>query len=123
MFIASSFEENLYKILTFVLSSGECTLYATAERRNKKRDPVDRARVGYKVDLIVEFTGLHWKPEIGCGKVAGGLPRCSRSKEWKDTIKLAWELRDLWALTQEELAGVDASALVAWLVSWHTVII
>jgi len=96
------------------VSYGERILNATAVRRNKERDPENRARAGYKVDVIVEFLGLHWMPEIGCGEVSGGLPCCSRAKECIDVIKLAWGLRDMWALAQEQLVGVDASALVVW---------
>ncbi|RUS27508.1 hypothetical protein BC938DRAFT_483148 [Jimgerdemannia flammicorona] len=45
------------------VSYGERTLNATAERQNKKRNPANRARAGYKVDIIIEFSGLHWMPE------------------------------------------------------------
>ncbi|CAG8585188.1 7451_t:CDS:2 [Paraglomus brasilianum] len=43
-----------------------------------------------KIDVLIDFTGLHWIPEIGC------------------------ELRDIWLLNQEELVGVDTSSLVLW---------
>ncbi|RUP10420.1 hypothetical protein BC936DRAFT_140009 [Jimgerdemannia flammicorona] len=93
---------------------GEHTLQATAVRRNKDSNPAQRARTGYKVDVLVEFLDLDWRPDISCGEVSGGLPRCSRAKEWRDTLKLGWELRDMWAMVQDELFSVDASGLVIW---------
>ncbi|CAG8557202.1 8515_t:CDS:2 [Paraglomus occultum] len=62
---------------------GERTLEATADRRNKGRDPFGRARDGYKVDAIIEYQELSWLPTIGCGEVSGGL-----------------ELRDIWRKAQ-----------------------
>ncbi|CAH1771321.1 13519_t:CDS:1, partial [Entrophospora sp. SA101] len=53
-------------------------------------------------------------PVIGCLEVSGGLPRCSRSKEWGDTLKLGLELRDLWVIAGDHLTGVDISELVLW---------
>ncbi|RUS29178.1 hypothetical protein BC938DRAFT_480958 [Jimgerdemannia flammicorona] len=97
----------------FQIYYGEKSLRATAMRRNKGGDPTKRARTGYKVDVLIELDSL-WKPTIGCGEVSGGLPRCSISKEWADTLKLALELRDVWALAQDELEGVDATKLVVW---------
>ncbi|RUS13040.1 hypothetical protein BC937DRAFT_86445 [Endogone sp. FLAS-F59071] len=75
---------------------GEQSLKATTARRNKNRNPEERARAGFKVDAIILYVGLYWHPEIGCGEVAGGLPRY------------------LWAVAQDELAGVDATELVMW---------
>ncbi|RIB09561.1 hypothetical protein C2G38_2251306 [Gigaspora rosea] len=69
----------------------ESTLDATATRRNFERDPLERSRIGYKVDAFFKFCGLHRTPEIGSG-----------------------ELRDMWVLAQEQLNGVDASNLVMW---------
>jgi len=77
-------------------------------------DPTERARMGYRVDVLVKFHGLHWSPDLACGEISGGLPRCSHAKEWIDTLKLSWELRDVWALAQDQLNGVDASTLVVW---------
>ncbi|RUS30813.1 hypothetical protein BC938DRAFT_478930 [Jimgerdemannia flammicorona] len=85
-----------------------------AVRRNKGRDPADRAKMGYRVDIQVEFRDLHWQPTVGCGEISGGLPRCSLAKEWTDTLKLWLEIRDTWAMAQEELEGIDASNLVIW---------
>jgi hypothetical protein len=82
-------------------------------RRNKGRDPIKRARTGYKVDILVELGSL-WRPALGCGEVSGGLPHCSPSKEWSDTLKLALELRDVWTMAQDELEGIDATKLVVW---------
>ncbi|RUP51903.1 hypothetical protein BC936DRAFT_144647 [Jimgerdemannia flammicorona] len=62
------------------VSYGEVTLNATSERRNKKRDPADRARSGYKMDVLVEFHGLHWKPEIDCGEISLVAP--ARRSRW-----------------------------------------
>ncbi|CAG8647026.1 18367_t:CDS:2, partial [Gigaspora rosea] len=70
------------------------TLNATATRRNFDRDHLERSRIGYKVDVLFKFCGLHWTPEIGSGEISGGLLRCTIAKEWMDTIKLGWELRD-----------------------------
>ncbi|RGB25990.1 hypothetical protein C1646_771024 [Rhizophagus diaphanus] len=70
---------------------GKASLEATANRRNKGTDPNDRARIGYKVDVIFEYRGISWTPAIGCIEVSGGLTRCSRSKEWDDTRKLGLE--------------------------------
>ncbi|RUP48050.1 hypothetical protein BC936DRAFT_145021 [Jimgerdemannia flammicorona] len=93
---------------------GEKSLEATAARRNKGSDPNKRARVGYKVDTAIEYQELDWAPVIGCVEISGGLPRCSRSKEWDDTLKLGLELRDLWVFTEEQLVGVDTTHLVFW---------
>ncbi|CAB5358204.1 unnamed protein product [Rhizophagus irregularis] len=92
---------------------GETLLEATANRRNKGTDPNDRARIGYKVDVIFEYR-ISWAPVIGCMEVSGGLPRCSRSKEWDDTRKLGLELRDLWLDAMEKLAGANANEIVWW---------
>ncbi|CAG8687449.1 130_t:CDS:2 [Funneliformis mosseae] len=98
----------------YVIRYFESTLRATAIRRNSGGDPTERARMGYRVDVLVKFNGLHWSPDLGCGEISGGLPRCSSAKEWMDTLKLGWELRDVWALTQDQLNGVDASNLIVW---------
>ncbi|CAI2195091.1 64_t:CDS:2, partial [Funneliformis geosporum] len=98
----------------YVIRYFESTLRATAIRRNSGGDPTERARMGYRVDVLVNFHGLYWSPDLGCGEVSGGLPRCSSAKEWMDTLKLGWELRDVWALSQDRLNGVDASNLVIW---------
>ncbi|CAB4477053.1 unnamed protein product [Rhizophagus irregularis] len=98
----------------YVIQYFESTLRATAIRRNSGGDPTERARMGYRVDVLIKFNGLHWSPDLGCGEVSGGLPRCTSAKEWMDTLKLGWELRDVWVLTQDQLNGVDASALVVW---------
>ena len=100
--------------MNFCLHSGEHSLDATAERRSEKTDPANRARAGYKVDVIIKYTGLHWTPEISCGEVSGGLPRCTRAKEWADTVKLVWKLRDMWNLAQKKMVEVDATDLVIW---------
>ncbi|RUS14361.1 hypothetical protein BC937DRAFT_93933 [Endogone sp. FLAS-F59071] len=47
---------------------GEQTLEPTAVRRNEGSDPNERARAGYKVDVIVEYQDLNWLPVIGCGR-------------------------------------------------------
>jgi len=70
--------------------------------------------MGYRVDVLVKFYGLHWSPDLACGETSGRLLKCSRAKEWIDTLKLGWELRDVWALIQDQLNGVDASTLVVW---------
>ncbi|RUS16021.1 hypothetical protein BC937DRAFT_91690 [Endogone sp. FLAS-F59071] len=44
----------------------EQTLEPTAVRRNEGSDPNERARAGYKVDVIVEYQDLNWLPVIGC---------------------------------------------------------
>ncbi|CAB4388117.1 unnamed protein product [Rhizophagus irregularis] len=93
---------------------GETSLEATANRRNKGTDPNDRARIGYKVDVIFEYREIRWIPVIGCMEVSGGLPRCSRSKEWDDTRKLGLELRDLWLDATEKLADANANEIVWW---------
>ncbi|CAG8675993.1 3793_t:CDS:2, partial [Scutellospora calospora] len=93
---------------------GGQSLDATAIRRNKERNPNDRARIGFKVDAAMEYQNLSWTPVIGCLKVSGGLPRCSRSKEWDDTLKLGLELRDLWAVAEDQLKGTDVDKLVWW---------
>jgi len=98
----------------FHFPSGEHTLEPTASRRNLARDPNERARLGYRVDVIVEFTKLHWTPVVACGEISGGLPRCCRNKEWTDTLKLSLELRDVWTMAQDELGIVDAMNLVVW---------
>ncbi|CAG8696596.1 16732_t:CDS:2, partial [Racocetra fulgida] len=77
--------------------------YPTAVRRNKERDPNDRARIGFKVDAAIEYQNISWTPVLGCLEVSGGLPRCSRSKEWDTTLKLGLELRDLWAIAEGQL--------------------
>jgi len=102
----------LFVFFTFV--SGEQSLPESATRRNKGRDPSDRARLGFKVDVMIEYQDLDWTPVVGCVEVAGGLPQCSRSKEWSDTLKLALELRDLWASTTDRLAGMNTKGLVYW---------
>jgi hypothetical protein len=101
-------------VLSSILFSGEQSLEATAIRRNKERDPNERARIGFKVDAMIEYQNLSWIPVIGCLEVSGGLPRCSRSKEWDDTLKLGLELRDLWAIARDQLMGIDVSQLVWW---------
>ncbi|CAG8558638.1 1973_t:CDS:2 [Paraglomus occultum] len=53
---------------------------------NEGRDPYERARDGYKKSPAV----------------------CPRGKEWKDTLKLGLELRDIWRKAQKEL-GVHSS--------------
>ncbi|CAG8708137.1 14871_t:CDS:2, partial [Funneliformis mosseae] len=75
---------------------------------------LESVQMGYRVDVLVKFHGLYWSPDLGCGEISGGLPRCSSAKEWMDTLKLGWELRDVWTLTQDQLNRVDASALVVW---------
>ena len=65
--------------------------------------------MGYKVDVCIKLLGLHWRPDVGCGEVSGGLPKCTRAKEWMDTLKLWWELRDIWVLAQGMLKEVNAS--------------
>lgn len=102
----------IIKIIIFIYS-GEKTLKETAARRNEGGDPNKRARLGYKVDVLVVFNGL-WKPTLSCGEISGGLPRCSPAKEWATTLKLALELRDVWKMAQNELKGVDATELVVW---------
>ncbi|KAG9301434.1 hypothetical protein G9A89_018106 [Geosiphon pyriformis] len=82
--------------------------------RNKERDPYDRARIGYKVDAIIEYQNLYWNPVVGCLEVAGGLPRCSRSKEWNDILKLGLELWDSWTSAEDQLIRVDIGNLVYW---------
>lgn len=77
-------------------------------------DPTERARIGYKVDVLIKLPGLHWSPDIGCGEISGGLPRCTRAKEWMDTLKLGLELRDVWILANNQLCGVNTSNLVIW---------
>ncbi|KAF0512024.1 hypothetical protein F8M41_018083 [Gigaspora margarita] len=72
----------------FWVKYGEQSLEATARRRNKERDPNDRAQIGFKVDAVIEYQNLSWTPVIGCLEVSGGLPRCPRSKEWDTTLKL-----------------------------------
>ncbi|CAJ0764046.1 9981_t:CDS:2, partial [Entrophospora sp. SA101] len=76
--------------------------------------PKQRVRIGFKVDAIFEYQNLSSTPVIGCLEVSGGLPRCSRSKEWGDTLKLGLELRDLWVIAGDHLTGVDISELVLW---------
>ncbi|CAG8638238.1 11558_t:CDS:2, partial [Diversispora eburnea] len=98
----------------FWVKYGEQSLAATATRRNKERDPNDRARIGFKIDAMIEYQNLSWTPVISCLEVSGGLPQCSRSKEWDDTLKLGLELRDLWAIAGDHLMGVDVSELVWW---------
>jgi hypothetical protein len=98
-----------------VYISGEQSLNATAARRNKDHNPpTDRARTRHKVDVIIEYRELSWLPVVGCGEVAGGLPRCSRAKEWTDTLKLGRELRDIWCRSQKELLIDNATDLVVW---------
>jgi hypothetical protein len=70
--------------------------------------------MGFKVDVLVKLLGLHWRPDLGVGEISGGLPRCSLSKEWLDTIKLGLELRDMWSLARDQLNEVDSSSLVMW---------
>ncbi|RUP45523.1 hypothetical protein BC936DRAFT_148060 [Jimgerdemannia flammicorona] len=93
---------------------GEQTLEPTAVRRNAGSDPTKRARAGYKVDIIIEYQELNWLPVVGCGEVSGGLPRCSRAKEWTDTLELGLELRDVWVMAQKELVVANADKLVIW---------
>ncbi|CAI2173895.1 10237_t:CDS:2 [Funneliformis geosporum] len=107
-------DASIRDVSDYVIRYFESTLRATAIRRNLGGDPTERARMGYRVDVLVKFHGLHWSPDLACGEISGGLPRCSRAKEWIDTLKLGWELRDVWALTQDQLNGVDASTLVVW---------
>ncbi|KAF0480162.1 hypothetical protein F8M41_023781 [Gigaspora margarita] len=87
----------------FTVRYFESTLSATATRRNFGKDPLERSRMGYRVDALFKFCGLHWTPEIGSGEVSGGLPRCTIAKEWMDTIKLGWELRDMWVWPKNSL--------------------
>ncbi|CAG8652162.1 1731_t:CDS:2, partial [Paraglomus occultum] len=51
-------------------------------------------------------------------KVSGGLPKCTCAKGWMDTytLKLGWELHDIWVLAQDMLKEVivNASSLVVW---------
>ena len=101
-------------MISSTLFSGEQSLEATAIRRNKERDPNERARIGFKVDAMFEYQNLSWTPVISCLEVSGGLPQCSRSKEWDDTLKLGLELRDLWAIAGDHFMGVDVSKLVWW---------
>ena len=61
-----------------MIISGEQTLEPTAVRRNEGSDPNERARAGYKVDVIVEYRELNWLPVIGCGETSGGIPHGSR---------------------------------------------
>ncbi|RUS34807.1 hypothetical protein BC938DRAFT_478439 [Jimgerdemannia flammicorona] len=93
---------------------GEQTLDTTADRRGEGSDPTQRARIGYKVDIIIEYQELSWLLAIGCGEVAGGLPQCSRAKEWTDTLKLGLELRDIWYKAQNELEVSTAADLIIW---------
>ncbi|RUS24061.1 hypothetical protein BC938DRAFT_474194, partial [Jimgerdemannia flammicorona] len=93
---------------------GEQALEPTAVRRNTGSNPNVRARAGYKVDVIIEYQQLNWFPVVACGEISGGLPRCSRVKEWTDTLKLSLELRDIWAMAQKELAVAEARNLTIW---------
>ncbi|CAG8574032.1 3157_t:CDS:2 [Paraglomus occultum] len=93
---------------------GERTLEVTADRRNEGSDPFERARDGYKVDGIIEHQELGWLPTIGCGEISGGLPRCTRDEEWKDTLKLGLELRDIWRKAQKDLVISAAHNLIVW---------
>ncbi|CAG8613852.1 8196_t:CDS:2 [Paraglomus brasilianum] len=86
----------------------------TAAHCNKGGDPTDQTWIGLKVDVLVKFLGLYWRPDIGCIEVSGGLPRCNLAKEWIDTLKLGREMCDIWLLAQDQLKGIDASSLVVW---------
>ncbi|CAB4477378.1 unnamed protein product [Rhizophagus irregularis] len=68
----------------YLIKYKESPLEATATHRNKETDPNDRARVEFKVDAIFEYQDIQ--------ALSGGLPQCSRSKEWDDTRKLGLEL-------------------------------
>ncbi|CAG8808477.1 26471_t:CDS:2, partial [Gigaspora margarita] len=74
---ADDLQDVLYLHLNYELPKTWCIKY-----------PLERSRMGYRVDALFKFCGLHWTPEIGSGEVSGGLPRCTIAKEWMDTIKL-----------------------------------
>ncbi|RUS17624.1 hypothetical protein BC937DRAFT_89709, partial [Endogone sp. FLAS-F59071] len=52
---------------------GEQALEPTAVRRNTGSNPNDRARAGYKVDVIVEYQQLNWKLRVYTLAAAGEL--------------------------------------------------
>ncbi|GBC01295.1 hypothetical protein RclHR1_04130011 [Rhizophagus clarus] len=107
-------DATINKVPEYRIRYFESTLHATAIRRNMGGDPTECARIGYKVDVLIKLPGLHWSPDIGCGEISGGLPRCTRVKEWMDTLKLGLELRDVWILANNQLCGVDTNNLVIW---------
>ncbi|CAB5163808.1 unnamed protein product [Rhizophagus irregularis] len=116
----SEYEHMMRNIVQFIDASiqkvpdycFESTLQATAIHRNLGGDPTEHARMGYRVDVLIKFTG------VLISDVAkfrgGGLPRCTRAKEWLDTLKLGLELRDVWTLAKDQLNGVNTSNLVVW---------
>ncbi|CAG8634277.1 3700_t:CDS:2, partial [Paraglomus occultum] len=85
---------------------GEQTLYASAERRNKMRDPQLSSLVGVKPDCKMVCTTASWRVEIGVGEVSGGLPECCHAKLWHDKVKLALELRDMCVSIQNRLGRI-----------------
>ncbi|PKC11892.1 hypothetical protein RhiirA5_497342 [Rhizophagus irregularis] len=88
----SEYEHMMRNIVQFIDASiqkvpdycFESTLQATAIHRNLGGDPTEHARMGYRVDVLIKFTGL-------------GL-----------------ELRDVWTLAKDQLNGVNTSNLVVW---------
>ena len=60
-------------MLSSTLFSSEQSLEAMAICRNKERDPNKHARIGFKVDAMIEYQNLSWIPVIGCLEVSGGL--------------------------------------------------
>ncbi|CAG8464849.1 9098_t:CDS:2 [Paraglomus brasilianum] len=97
-----------------VISYGEWCLASSAYRRNQTRDPQLRARMDYRTDIRINFSGLFGGAEVAVGEVSGGVPKCSAAKEWRDKMKVSWELRDIWFYISSKFQGVDTSAVVFW---------
>ena len=70
--------------------------------------------MGYRTDIHINFSGLFGGIEVAVGEVSGGVPRCSAAKEWRDKMKVSWELRDMWFHISSKFQDVDTSAVVFW---------
>lgn len=95
---------------SLTIGYGELCLASSAEGR----DPLLPAKAGYKTDFKITFQGLLGGLKVAVGEVSGGLPKCTLSKQWRDKIKLTWELRDMWYHAQTELNGVDITNVPFW---------
>ncbi|CAG8458436.1 11160_t:CDS:10 [Paraglomus brasilianum] len=72
----------------------EQQLFASQERRIDGQDPDERARIGQKTDLIIDFPVGPALEGFIC-EVSGGLPAGCPKKIWTDKLKIMVGMRDM----------------------------
>ncbi|KAF0392115.1 hypothetical protein F8M41_010594 [Gigaspora margarita] len=101
---------------------GEIQSVATNEARNKTYNPLQRARIGKKVDMKGTLTCAPIKFEVLYGKVSGGLfslglPTACKRKKYLDKVKLSIMMRDSINRVLEEwknLSDNERSSLIVF---------